>query len=435
MSGDLRTGSHAQHQVLRAEGAARRLHGVLVDDRGPRVEDVLDVELLLGLPVHERVCAAPPGQEQPHHLQDARAGGVELREEQLVGEPPHAVELLGRLGEQVVRHAGLVRARAAEERPRVDDQRPSTHRPHVGRAEPTAGAAAHEDGVVDRIGVVRHVEDRLRVRIGEAALDQRDPLGEVGVLVPDVHRYSSTAWASTAASAAVNPSRRALIAVRTASAAAPHSFAMPRTTSGRRATAGVPAAHDRLGIERGGEVQPRHRRRGDPGLGGGGVEVLAGEVDPAQSLGRGPAHGRADQVVGRAVVQPERGHEVLGEVGGLREPAVERVAHAVGVHRELGDHARHQPRCARRQVQRPRHLAVGEDQVVAARGRALGQREHAGRAADEHPGLAAHHRQRVRVALLRHEHRRTGVAFARGPPSRTRRWRRSPGPRRGGRAS
>ncbi len=77
--------------------------------------------------------------------------GVELGEEQLVGEPAHPVQLLGRLGEQVVRHAGLVRAGATEERPAVDDQRAAAHGPHVGRAEPAAGPAADEDRVVARV--------------------------------------------------------------------------------------------------------------------------------------------------------------------------------------------------------------------------------------------------------------------------------------------
>ena len=83
-----------------------------------------------------------------------------------------------------------------------------------------------------RVGIAPDVEDRLRVGVGEARLDERVPLGEVGVLVPDVHLYSSAARAITACSAAVNPSRRALIAARTASAASAHSLAMPRTMSG-----------------------------------------------------------------------------------------------------------------------------------------------------------------------------------------------------------
>ena len=108
-------------------------------------------------------CALPrPARNSSTRSRMLARDGVELGEEQLVGEPPHPVELLGGLGEQVVRHAGLVRARAAEERPGVDDQRPAAHRLHVRRAEPAAGAAADEDRVVLAVAVVlREVEDRL----------------------------------------------------------------------------------------------------------------------------------------------------------------------------------------------------------------------------------------------------------------------------------
>jgi len=117
---------------------------------------------------------------------------VELREEHLVGEPPHPVQLLGRLGEQVVRHAGLVRAGAAEERPRVNDQRPAAHRPQVRRAEPAAGTTADEHRVVARVGagVMVEVEHRLGPGVGQAPLDQLVPLGEVEMQVPDVHVHS-----------------------------------------------------------------------------------------------------------------------------------------------------------------------------------------------------------------------------------------------------
>ena len=63
-----------------------------------------------------------PGLEQVDDLLDAGPLLVERRVPQAPGHVPGQVHLPGRLGEQVMRHAGLVRAGAAQEGPRVDGE-------------------------------------------------------------------------------------------------------------------------------------------------------------------------------------------------------------------------------------------------------------------------------------------------------------------------
>ena len=80
-------------------------------------------QLLLGLPVHEGVRVPRPGLEQRRSpgcwRASRRTSGTTA-----VGVPAHAVHLLGGLGEQVVRHAGLVRADPPRNGQRVDDELP-----------------------------------------------------------------------------------------------------------------------------------------------------------------------------------------------------------------------------------------------------------------------------------------------------------------------
>ena len=58
------------------------------------------------------------------------------------------------------------------------------------------------------------------------------------------------------------------------------------------------------------------------------------------------------------------------------------------------------------QLQRPGHLTVGVEPVVGAGGGGQAGGEQPGEAPDQRSGPAPQHRQRVRVALLRHQHAR-----------------------------
>ena len=170
----------AQDQVPGPEPLALDLDGVLVDDRGGRVDDVLHVQLFLGLPVHDGVRVGTARLEQVDDLQDAGLLLVERREPQLALHVPGQVELAGAFGEQVMRDAGLVRAGAAQEGPGVDGELAAAAGPEEGRAEPAAGAAADEDGVVLAAVLIRpgHVPQALGVvaGVGDDVVDQQGPL-------------------------------------------------------------------------------------------------------------------------------------------------------------------------------------------------------------------------------------------------------------------
>ncbi len=172
-------GAEADDEVARLERAPRGRHGARVEDRRLGVQHELDLELDLGLPVHERVSRRAPGAKQLDELQDARARRVEGREEELVGEPLGAVEQRRGLGEEVMRHARLVRAAAAEKRPAVDDEGAPAHRAQVRAAEPAGRAAADEDRVVDAVAVVAQVQDRGAVGLVQRVLDRRPPAHHV----------------------------------------------------------------------------------------------------------------------------------------------------------------------------------------------------------------------------------------------------------------
>ena len=127
--------------------------------RAGRIEDVLDVELGLGLPVHEGVGAARPARNSSTRSEDARLKSA--AEPQPPGQPLLPVQQRGGFGEEVVGNARLVRAAAAEERPPIDQRARPPMRLQVRRPEPPGGAPADEHGVVDARPALRQVEDRL----------------------------------------------------------------------------------------------------------------------------------------------------------------------------------------------------------------------------------------------------------------------------------
>ena len=162
---------------------AVHLDGVRVDHSGRGVENVFEVELFLGLPVHHGVREPAAGLEEVDDIGDPGALFVEFgREPELAGHVPGEVHLAGRLGEQVVRNAGLVRAGAAEERPGIDDQLPATARPQVGRSEPAGCTATDENGVVLPVVLLRcrDIPERLGVLGGvrDDVVDQQRPLAD-----------------------------------------------------------------------------------------------------------------------------------------------------------------------------------------------------------------------------------------------------------------
>jgi len=112
----------APDELPGAEPAALHLDGVLVDDRGRGVDDVLHVELFFRLPVHDRVRVRPARLEQLDDFPDAGPLFVERGIPQPPLHVPGQVEFAGAFGEQVMRDARLVRARPAEKGPRVDGQ-------------------------------------------------------------------------------------------------------------------------------------------------------------------------------------------------------------------------------------------------------------------------------------------------------------------------
>ena len=121
-----------------------------------------------------------PGLEQVDDLLDAGPLLVERRVPQASLHVPGQVHLPGRLGEQVVRHAGLMRAGAAQERPCVDGELAAAAGLQEGRAEPAGRPAAHEDRVVLAVVLVRagHVPQALGVvrRVVHDVVDEQRPL-------------------------------------------------------------------------------------------------------------------------------------------------------------------------------------------------------------------------------------------------------------------
>ena len=144
-------------------------------------------------------------------------------------------------------------------------------------------------------------------------------------------------------------------------------------------------------------------------LAGGLVEHLAGDLHAGGAGSAGRPHSAPDDDVSGAVVHSADLHQVLGEVGGLGVAGAQLLGHPLGVDPHRAHHPGDQPGDPQAQVERPRHLAIGENQVVAAGGRALGHREEPGQPPDDDPGGTADDGQRVRVAFLRHEHAGSGV--------------------------
>ena len=175
-----------------------------------------------------------------------------------------------------------------------------------------------------------------------------------------------------------------------------------------------PAHHDLPRVQRGGQVVAGQPERPSDHLGGRRVQQRAVDVAAAQARRAGLPDRVADHPVRAAVVDPAGLHDVLGEVGGLRESRLERGSHPGRVHLQGAHHAAGEPRGPQRQVQRAGHLAVGEDEVVAAGRRGLGHRQQPGQPADQGAGRAPDDGQRIRVPLLRHEHAGPAVAVGQG---------------------
>ena len=134
----------AQDERASRERPAAAARTVLASDRPPvrAFSDVLDAELLRALPVHVRVRAAALGAEQLDQLQDGGGLRVELAVPEPARERLGLIQFLGGLGEQVMRDARLVRARAAEERPALQHERPPAETAQHGGPEPPGAAAA-----------------------------------------------------------------------------------------------------------------------------------------------------------------------------------------------------------------------------------------------------------------------------------------------------
>jgi hypothetical protein len=140
------------------------------------------------------------------------------------------------------------------------------------------------------------------------------------------------------------------------------------------------------------------------------VDHLRGERHPRDARPARVPHDVADDEVGGAVVDVADLGQVLSQVGGLGVPPDQLLAQPLRIDLQRAHDTAHQVGDPQGQIQRSGHLAVGEDEVVAARRGALGDGEEAGEPPDEHPGCAPHDGQRVRVALLRHQHARPAVA-------------------------
>ena len=102
--------ARADHHVLPGEPPPAGLDRPGVDDLGPRIQHELDIQLLLGLPVHEGVRVRPAVPEKLDHFQDAGLAGIPVREEEPAGIPAPQIHLGGNVGKEMVRNAGLMRA-------------------------------------------------------------------------------------------------------------------------------------------------------------------------------------------------------------------------------------------------------------------------------------------------------------------------------------
>src|SRR5580704_1789327 len=93
-----------------------------------------------------------------------------------------------------MRDTRLVRTAAAQERPRVDDERPPAHRSQVRRSETARRAAADENGVI-AAAVGLDVHDRLVCSV--IFIDYLGPLGKRNGLVFDIHGRASWIFLDT----------------------------------------------------------------------------------------------------------------------------------------------------------------------------------------------------------------------------------------------
>ena len=180
--------AEGEDDVLGLEGAAGDLDGVVVDQAPLGVEDVLEVELLLALEVHDGVgaeAAAPKDVDDRLHRLD---GLVHRREPELPREGARQHQLGRALREEVVRDAGVVRA--ASRRGTATSSMmswPAAHGSEVGRAEAPGRAAAEVDGVVLAVVALVDVEDDAAVGgVLEHRVDLVAPLIDGERLVADV---------------------------------------------------------------------------------------------------------------------------------------------------------------------------------------------------------------------------------------------------------
>ena len=121
------------------------------------------------------------------------------------------------------------------------------------------------------------------------------------------------------------------------------------------------------------------------------------------------AHGAADDLVRAAVVEPGVQGEDVGDVGGGDEALARDLLEALGVQLEPVEHRRGQPRDRDGLVERARHGAVQQVEVVGARRARVQRDERGGDVAGGLPGLRADRGERVRVLLLRHQRARAAV--------------------------
>src|SRR5277367_1286002 len=93
-----------------------------------------------------------------------------------------------------MRDTRLMRTATAQERPRVNDERPSAHRSQVCRSETARRAAADENGVI-AAAVGLDVHDRLVCAV--VLIDYLGPLGKRNGLVSDIHGRASWIFLAT----------------------------------------------------------------------------------------------------------------------------------------------------------------------------------------------------------------------------------------------
>ena len=176
-----------QHQRVGIEGLPACTHSARVDHLSGCVDHELDAELLCALPVHVRVRATALRTEQLHQLQDRRRTRIELRVPEATLQRPRLIELPCGLTEEVVGYAGLVRARAAQEGPALQHQRPAAETAQDGGAEPACAPAADEDRVEVRAEGWVEVRDRPLQRSEVGVVDDRAPVRDRQACAVDVH--------------------------------------------------------------------------------------------------------------------------------------------------------------------------------------------------------------------------------------------------------